>query len=396
MSTDALSRRLVRWGVSSTLADRLSRRHSSVLDLLTLTPVELVTLTNRNPEHDRQNVVDVIATNKAPAFKSVSKLSDESRDSPETLPVPSSLRELDEALGGGLPLGSITEFVGPPGAGKTQFCLMLSAVVASTNVFGKREARVAYVDTEGAFSSKRLFEIFEEKFRDRLSSGVAEDEWKERIGDSVMVYQAPTCAKLMTTLEKLDSDVILKNYRLVILDSIASTVRREFHGGQSDSLVDRSKLLAKIAKLLKELAQHHDIPVVVTNQITTQFGSEVGNVDEENGDGAENGDDDDVAYEEPQGVVTAALGNSWSHFVNVRLSLDYDVANESTRPSPPRLDHSSSCRRLKLLKSPFARQIMLSYVLTKMGLKIVSDAVPINETGGMNLSTKSAVVLTSY
>ena len=36
-----------------------------------------------------------------------------------------SLKGLDEALGGGIPFSSITELVGPTRSGKTQFCLTL-------------------------------------------------------------------------------------------------------------------------------------------------------------------------------------------------------------------------------------------------------------------------------
>ena len=35
-------------------------------------------------------------------------------------------RRLDALLGGGLPLGRITELVAPPGGGKTQLCLQVS------------------------------------------------------------------------------------------------------------------------------------------------------------------------------------------------------------------------------------------------------------------------------
>ena len=208
MTGDALPRRLVRWGVSSSLADRLTRRHSSVIDLLTLTPVELVTATNRNPDHDRRHLTDVIAANKAPIFKSVSQMASERKTSPESLPILTSLKELDEALGGGLHRGTITEFVGPPGAGKTQFCLTLSAVVSATAVADK-EPRIAYIDTEGAFSPKRLFEMVETKLFDKLGCLGDSVDWREELGKRVMVYQAPTCAKLMTVLRRLDTDIVL-------------------------------------------------------------------------------------------------------------------------------------------------------------------------------------------
>lgn len=164
----------------------------------------------------------------------------DSEASPESLPLSTSLKPLDQALGGGekggrggLHRGSITEFVGPPGAGKTQFCLTLTAAVL-TQTFGNevdyddkgivkdenagidhsrtRLSKVAYVDTEGAFSPTRLFEILEKKFSDKLgipSGHDLADDWKERVGERVMVYAAPTCAKLLAVLDKLDADIVL-------------------------------------------------------------------------------------------------------------------------------------------------------------------------------------------
>ena len=45
---------------------------------------------------------------------------------------------------------------GPPGCGKTQFCIMLSVVSALPKAVGGRGSPVIYIDTEGAFSAERL------------------------------------------------------------------------------------------------------------------------------------------------------------------------------------------------------------------------------------------------
>lgn len=39
--------------------------------------------------------------------------------------LPTRLKGLDEALGGGIPFGVLTELVGPPGIGKTQVCFLV-------------------------------------------------------------------------------------------------------------------------------------------------------------------------------------------------------------------------------------------------------------------------------
>ena len=61
--------------------------------------------------------------------------------------------------------------------------------------------------------------------------------------------------------------------------------------------------------LHRYIAESFNIPVLVTNQITTKMSH----------------DQPDGELEEviERGVVTAALGNSWSHCVNTRLLLQY-------------------------------------------------------------------------
>ena len=49
--------------------------------------------------------------------------------------------------------------------------------------------------------------------------------------------------------------------KLVILDSVASLVRKEFDAGVRYNLAERSKMLTKIAAILKQTAECLSIPV---------------------------------------------------------------------------------------------------------------------------------------
>ncbi|KRX76041.1 DNA repair protein RAD51 -like protein 3 [Trichinella sp. T6] len=68
---------------------------------------------------------------------------------------------LDNALGGGIQLGQMTECAGPSGIGKTQLCLQLAVDVCIPKVLGGVDGEVIYIDTEGAFKYKRLKQIAE-------------------------------------------------------------------------------------------------------------------------------------------------------------------------------------------------------------------------------------------
>jgi RAD51-like protein 1 len=73
--------------------------------------------------------------------------------------LPTGLQGLDGALWGGIPFGIVTEVVGPAGIGKTQLCLMLSALTSMPEALGGLNSGVIYIDTEHKFTSGRLIEI---------------------------------------------------------------------------------------------------------------------------------------------------------------------------------------------------------------------------------------------
>ncbi len=62
-------------------------------------------------------------------------------------------------------------------------------------------------------------------------------------------------------LENLEEELITKKVKLVILDSVASLVRKEFDSRGTRNIVDRTNLLAKEASILKYIAEEFQIPV---------------------------------------------------------------------------------------------------------------------------------------
>lgn len=64
--------------------------------------------------------------------------------------------ELDGVLGGGVPVGGVTEISGPPGVGKTQLLMQLAVSCAMPVEFGGMGGACLFVDTEGSFVAERL------------------------------------------------------------------------------------------------------------------------------------------------------------------------------------------------------------------------------------------------
>lgn len=61
----------------------------------------------------------------------------------------------------------------------------------------------------------------------------------------------------------MEEEIISKGVKLVIVDSIASVVRKEFDSQLQGNIQERNKYLAKEASLLKYLAEEFSLPVSV-------------------------------------------------------------------------------------------------------------------------------------
>jgi RAD51-like protein 1 len=144
------------------------------------------------------------------------------------------LHVIDRALGGGLPCGMLTEISGPPGAGKSTFTMFMAALCA------KQKLNVLFFDTEGSFSASRLAQM------------VSAQNANVSCLAHVLVVRISSIDDLAHHIETLDSKMAeTGNVQLVVIDSIASIVRREVGG----STVQRNSVLAHCASKLKSVAE---------------------------------------------------------------------------------------------------------------------------------------------
>ncbi|XP_064621384.1 DNA repair protein RAD51 homolog 2-like isoform X2 [Lineus longissimus] len=228
--------------------------------------------------------------------------------------------------------------------------MMLSALAGLPQELGGLGGSVLYIDTESAFSAERLVEMAQTRHPFLFSS----EESLIRLTSNVHVCVESTCGTLLKRLERLEEDVIAKNVKLIVLDSIASLVRKEFDGRNSKNMTERTNLLAKEAAILKYIAEEFMIPIVVTNQITTRFGVpkevKLNNPEDETSS---------VNLEGEGGYVTAALGNTWSHCVNTRFIVQY-------------LDGPR--RQILIAKSPVAPFAAFIYRIQSSGLVLEEDS----------------------
>lgn len=123
--------------------------------------------------------------------------------------------------------GCLTEICGMPGSGRTHLCLRYA-----------HNHKTLWIDTEGCLSPPEGMELYLVRIHDHLQL-------------FALIYKIPLL------MERIAPEVI-------VIDSIAAALRGE---ASSDS-VDRTALLAELARTLKVVAAKHGIPVIVTNHMS--------------------------------------------------------------------------------------------------------------------------------
>ena len=165
--------------------------------------------------------------------------------------IPTGSKVLDTMLDGGYENDVITTIYGPAGSGKTVLCLLCAINVARS---GKK---VVYVDSEGGFSLERLKQI---------ASHISQDY--EKILDKIIFLKPTSFAEQKKSFEKL-KDIVNDKIGLIIVDTIAMLYRLEL--GKSEDVQDVNRELGKQISYLTEIARKKNIPVLVTNQVYTDF-----------------------------------------------------------------------------------------------------------------------------
>ena len=156
-------------------------------------------------------------------------------------------KSLDDLLEGGLEGGAITLLFGEAGSGKTNICLQIASLVATT---GKK---VVYIDTEGV-SLERLKQI-------------AGDNYEE-VMKNILFFEPHTFdeqEKFVDKAVKLAESSL--EVGVIILDS--ATIHYRLTRNDEEKGI-RKSLSPQLAKLLA-VARSKDIPIILTSQVYTDL-----------------------------------------------------------------------------------------------------------------------------
>ncbi len=155
---------------------------------------------------------------------------------------------IDNLLDGGLEKGIISTLYGPAGSGKSNIAMLSCANVV------KQGEKVIFVDTESSFSSERMRQI--------------SDDW-ESLMKNVILLSPTNFEEQRKIFRQLGELVSAEKVGLIVVDSIAMLYRLQ--RGSDDEIRTTNKELANQLAILSQVARKKGIPVLVTNQVYTDF-----------------------------------------------------------------------------------------------------------------------------
>ena len=168
--------------------------------------------------------------------------------------------DLNKWLFGGYEKDIITTIFGPAGSGKTNFCILAAVSQA------KKGNKIIYIDTEGGFSVERFRQLAGEEYQETLKN--------------ILLLKPTSLQEQKQAFLQLLKEMKSKTINLIIVDGMTMLYRLELAEAREDTEKSREKIqeinsqLAKQMRVLAEIARKKDIPVLVTNQVYSEFLSE--------------------------------------------------------------------------------------------------------------------------
>ena len=159
--------------------------------------------------------------------------------------IPTGIPSLDEFLNGGINSQQITHIYGLGASGKTTLILQIAATLAVKGM------KVLYIDTQRQFSIDRLEQMIPKGFREA--------------SHHIIIFRPESFYEQSNTIDQLEA-FITSNVELIIVDSITGLYRRELKS-RDQVILYNQELNRQVAQLLA-LSHHHNIPVLLSNEVT--------------------------------------------------------------------------------------------------------------------------------
>lgn len=330
--------------------ERLDPEGASAASVLALSEFQLMHMLDVSLA-DARKVVQAVALALTPRIVPAAQL-----DAMQTtIPSPLSVVRLQP--------GHVIEVVGRAGVGKTQMCLSC-AVDAVLGPAAQSGRGCVYVDTENKFSAERVLEIVHSKYK-----GAASAEAIKCAIEKIIVFSPQSAQQLVALFEGpvMEKTLLEQNTGLVVLDSIASLIKYDHHSSKG-YVFKRHNMLSKLAARLKLVAETCRIPILVSNQVQGQH-----KIADESSLANPNQFGNAAPQQKPlqsSSSVQAALGNTWSHAINVRITfetLHQEENDENDRTNRRWL------RKARVAKAPGQPELECIFRITNGGIEQVEQ-----------------------
>lgn len=163
--------------------------------------------------------------------------------------------DLNRWLDGGYENEVITMIAGPPGCGKTNFCILAACGQA------KESKKVIYIDTEGGFSVERVKQIVGEKYQDFL--------------ENILLLEPTNFSEQKKDFDNLLKQIKSRQVGLIVIDSMAMHYRLELgdacQSKEEGKVKEINREVAKQMRILSEISRKQKIPIIITNQVYSEF-----------------------------------------------------------------------------------------------------------------------------
>ncbi len=163
--------------------------------------------------------------------------------------------DFNKWLYGGYEKDTITMIAGPPGSGKTNFAILASCSQA------KKGNKILFIDTEGGFSTERIKQIVGEDY--------------ENILKNILLLKPTTFEEQKKILQNLLQKVKKELFSLIIIDGMAMLYRLELgdaiKSNSDKEIKEVNREVAKQMRILSEISRKENIPIIITNQVYSEF-----------------------------------------------------------------------------------------------------------------------------
>jgi len=168
--------------------------------------------------------------------------------------IPTSIKKLDQILGGGIKDGLIIDIFGARGTGKTELAMQIAinSLLSGSKVF--------YQDTTGKFRPERMHKVIHER---QLDVSLLEN---------IQVARVTNTSEQIHYLSKIKDS----NFALIIIDNITDLFSFEY---SKDKLsLEKNISFMKYMRTLSLFSIQNNVPIVITNMIRTIDNKEIENL----------------------------------------------------------------------------------------------------------------------